>query len=319
MALITTTPSAGGGGAVTSVFGRVGAVVATAGDYTGVAVGGTADALAALALTDGMVAAANKDGTAATPSLRTLGSGAQQACGGADARLSDSRTPTAHEATHKSGGSDPFLSTDVLEAIVKRLQESGGPTTLLLGAVTDGQFLKRSGTSIVGAAAGGVTVYKNSFDIVNTAVETALISQSIPGGTLGANGMLEIIVAADYFMNATVSFTLAIKLGATTLWSSSVTPANNATHHAFILNAALANEGATNAQRLSGLAFIGPATAATNGLGPFGTAAATSSAYLGGSSAIDTTGAATLAITATWGGASVSAELKGAITVTVVA
>lgn len=40
---------------VTSVFGRTGAVVATAGDYTGVAVGGTADALAAGALTNAMV------------------------------------------------------------------------------------------------------------------------------------------------------------------------------------------------------------------------------------------------------------------------
>src|SRR5439155_5405144 len=40
-----------------SVFGRTGAVVATAGDYTGVAVGGTADALAALALTNAMVSA----------------------------------------------------------------------------------------------------------------------------------------------------------------------------------------------------------------------------------------------------------------------
>jgi hypothetical protein len=41
--------------AVDSVFTRTGAVVAAAGDYTGVAVGGTADALAALALTNAMV------------------------------------------------------------------------------------------------------------------------------------------------------------------------------------------------------------------------------------------------------------------------
>lgn len=47
----------GSGGAVSSVFGRTGTVVAAAGDYTGVAVGGTADAIAALALTNAMVAA----------------------------------------------------------------------------------------------------------------------------------------------------------------------------------------------------------------------------------------------------------------------
>lgn len=36
---------------------------------------------------DADVAAANKDGAAGTPSLRTLGTGAQQACAGNDARL----------------------------------------------------------------------------------------------------------------------------------------------------------------------------------------------------------------------------------------
>lgn len=45
-------------------------------------------------ITDASVAAANKDGVAATPSLRTLGTGAQQAVAGNDSRLSDSRAPT---------------------------------------------------------------------------------------------------------------------------------------------------------------------------------------------------------------------------------
>ncbi|MCC6739940.1 MAG: hypothetical protein IT452_12905 [Planctomycetia bacterium] len=62
-----------------------------------------------------------------------------------------------HESTHVSGGSDAFLSTDLLEAIVKRLQESGGPTTLTLGAVADGEFLQRSGSSLVGASSPGTT------------------------------------------------------------------------------------------------------------------------------------------------------------------
>ena len=43
-------------------------------------------------LTDADVAAANIDGVPATPSLRTLGTGAQQAAAGNDARLSDDRT-----------------------------------------------------------------------------------------------------------------------------------------------------------------------------------------------------------------------------------
>ncbi|MGB7569591.1 MAG: DUF2793 domain-containing protein [Chitinivibrionales bacterium] len=50
--------------------------------------------VAALAITDAKVAAANKDGTAATASMRTLGTGAAQACAGNDARLSDARAPS---------------------------------------------------------------------------------------------------------------------------------------------------------------------------------------------------------------------------------
>lgn len=49
-----------------------------------------------LAVTDAKVATANKDGAAATPSMRTLGSGPFQAAAGNDPRLSDPRTPTAH-------------------------------------------------------------------------------------------------------------------------------------------------------------------------------------------------------------------------------
>lgn len=50
--------------------------------------------LADEAVTDIKVAAANKDGLATTPSMRTLGTGAQQACAGDDSRLSDARSPT---------------------------------------------------------------------------------------------------------------------------------------------------------------------------------------------------------------------------------
>lgn len=62
---------------------------------------------------------------------------------------------SAHKDRHKSGGADAFTSSDLIEAVVKRLQESSGPTNLTLGSVSDGQFLKRDGTAIVGASAGG--------------------------------------------------------------------------------------------------------------------------------------------------------------------
>lgn len=73
------------------------------GDLTGTYPGPT---VALLAVTDAKVAAANKDGTAGTPSMRTLGTGAAQATAGNDSRLSDARTPTAHQSTHQTGNSD---------------------------------------------------------------------------------------------------------------------------------------------------------------------------------------------------------------------
>ncbi len=59
--------------------------------------------IAALAVTDAKVATANKDGVVGTACMRTLGSGAQQACPGNDARLSDSRAPTGTAGGDLSG------------------------------------------------------------------------------------------------------------------------------------------------------------------------------------------------------------------------
>lgn len=65
------------------------------GDYGDVTASGagTTITIDPLVVTDAKVAAANKDGAAATPSMRTLGTGALQATAGNDARLSDNRTP----------------------------------------------------------------------------------------------------------------------------------------------------------------------------------------------------------------------------------
>jgi hypothetical protein len=61
---------------------------------TGISVAADTVGIANSGVTDVQVAAANKDGTAATPSMRTLGTGAQQAAAGNDSRLSDSRAPS---------------------------------------------------------------------------------------------------------------------------------------------------------------------------------------------------------------------------------
>lgn len=75
-----------------------------------------------------------------------LGTSAVTACAGNDARLADSRAPTG-AASGDLGGTYP--SPTVTQA--RGLRETSGPTTLTLGAVSDGQMLKRSGSTIVGA------------------------------------------------------------------------------------------------------------------------------------------------------------------------
>ena len=75
-----------------------------------------------------------------------LGTSAVTACAGNDARLADSRAPTG-AASGDLGGTYP--SPTVTQA--RGLRESAGPTTLTMGAVSDGQMLKRSGSTIVGA------------------------------------------------------------------------------------------------------------------------------------------------------------------------
>jgi len=98
---------------VTSVFGRQGAVVAVAGDY------------AASQITDDSL----WPGPYVNTTLNSL---------------------FAHRGRHISGGADAFLTTDLIEAVVRRIRESGGPTDLLVGAIADGAGLKRSGSTIVG-------------------------------------------------------------------------------------------------------------------------------------------------------------------------
>lgn len=76
----------------------------------------------------------------------SLGTSAVTACAGNDSRLADSRAPTG-AASGDLGGTYP--SPTVTQA--RGLRETSGPTTLTLGAVSDGQMLKRSGSTIVGA------------------------------------------------------------------------------------------------------------------------------------------------------------------------
>lgn len=98
------------------------------------------------------------------------------------------------EFTGSGGIQRSALSGDVTAAAgsgsvtvdqARGLRETAGPTTLTMGAVTDGQFLKRSGTTIISAAAG----LTNWTEAINTAAPNATIPVASLTATNAAAGV----------------------------------------------------------------------------------------------------------------------------------
>jgi len=113
----------------------------------------------------------------------SLGINAATLEGSTKAQVQD-HTPQTHKNSHKSGGSDAFASTDVLESVGKRLQESSGPTNLLMGNIADGQYLKRSGTGIIGDTPAGGGYQPQSVNQSATVAPTSATWTDVPGLTL---------------------------------------------------------------------------------------------------------------------------------------
>ena len=106
-----------------------------------------APTIAALAVTDAEVATANKDGTAGTASMRTLGTGALQACSGNDTRLADSRAPNG-SATGDLTGTYPaptIAALAVTDAKVAVANKDGAAGTYSMRTIGTGALQAAAG------------------------------------------------------------------------------------------------------------------------------------------------------------------------------
>ncbi|MCB0877200.1 MAG: hypothetical protein KDB46_13510, partial [Solirubrobacterales bacterium] len=171
------------------------------------------DEIANCSITDADVAAANIDGAAGTPSLRTLGTGAGQAAAGNDPRFSDSRTPTGAAGGDLTGTyPNPTLGTGSIDSVglfTASLQDGAAGTTTLRSLGTGAQQaaagndprLSNSRTP-TGAAGGSLNGTYPNPGIANGAIG----SDEVADGSLTMND-----IAA---LNSSVSISSPISIGA---------------------------------------------------------------------------------------------------------
>lgn len=93
---------------------------------------------------------------------------------GDDARLSDSRTPSG-SASGDLGGSYP--GPTVTQA--RGIRETAGPTTLVVGAVADGEYLRRVGSTVVGGSPAGGS--GNALEVSIALTGPGLFSTTVTG------------------------------------------------------------------------------------------------------------------------------------------
>lgn len=178
--------SAGGTGAVSALTAlpamdgsALTGIVATVAD--GSITGGPAGAgvkIAASTITHDNVAAANKDGVAGTASMRTLGTGAQTACAGNDARLSDTRTPTdGSVTTAKIVDANVTLAklANIADATILGNNTGGGAAPLALTATQTKTLLAIAAGDVSGLAASATTDTTNAANITSGTLPAARI------------------------------------------------------------------------------------------------------------------------------------------------
>lgn len=100
-----------------------------------------------------------------------------------------------------TGGGDPFVAADIIDAAVRNIRETDGPTTLLVGAVLDGQYPRRSGTDLVGDDAIPTTFYAESLAEL-TETGTTLVQKLRLTFTPSEASDWDITICADLAQNS---------------------------------------------------------------------------------------------------------------------
>lgn len=158
--------------------------------------------------------------------------------------------------------------------------------------------IARMDADIAGVTA-GVSVFNRDVtvnEVVSTASETTVYTNSITGGTLGSTKMLRVTCLADYLNNDGAGRTLTIKLkyGATTFAQYSLSLGNVATRRPVLIQSWLSALNATGAQAGGAIFSVENAVGVA---GEAGASLGNSGGSVHSAVAEDSTAAKTLAIT----------------------
>lgn len=199
-------------------------------------------------------------------------------------------------------------------SVRKWTANTGASKANTIDFIYDGSSWVQLGGTNDGFGAPGI-LYKNvSPTTFNTSsAENTLDSFSVQADLLGSDGAVRVVMAGDLLSNSgtTNTYTFRIKFGATTLWGDACAAFSSAsaTRIPWRLEFTIQNTAAAT-QVMDGMLMIGPqAAAATSGEGDVALVAKVANPIYG-TSAIDTTAAATVLVSCQMSTSNVAAEVS---------